>query len=142
MEIQLQQIDKIYEEEIHDIELDNGQNHDSSLVGSDKEMLSGDSDIDNNDDGVFLLKFMLVSYSLIKGSNSAPPLTFPDWGGWLAMPGARYGVEDVNVIVADLNQLLLPLGFYGRRCKLSFIVLNFMLLSDDVTMGIGMDFLG
>jgi len=50
--VQQQQIDKVYGEEIRDIELDNEQDHDSGHVGSDKEMLSGDSDIDN-DDGVF-----------------------------------------------------------------------------------------
>ncbi|RPA96522.1 hypothetical protein L873DRAFT_1811116 [Choiromyces venosus 120613-1] len=45
--IQLGQIDKEYGEEL------DMQNHDSGLVGSDQEILSGDSDIDNNDDGVF-----------------------------------------------------------------------------------------
>jgi len=48
-QVQQQQIDKVYGEEIQDIELDNEQNHDSGHVGSDKEMLSGDSDIDNDD---------------------------------------------------------------------------------------------
>ncbi|RPB05116.1 hypothetical protein L873DRAFT_1798091 [Choiromyces venosus 120613-1] len=47
-QIQLGQIDKGYGEEL------DMQNHDSGLVGSDQEILSGDSDIDNDDDdGVF-----------------------------------------------------------------------------------------
>lgn len=52
VQVQQQQIDKVYGQEIRDIELDNEQNHDSGQVGIDKEMLSGDSDIDN-DDGAF-----------------------------------------------------------------------------------------
>ena len=49
----------VYEDELKDKELANGQNHNSGPVGSDREMLSDDSDIDNNNDEVFfLLKFM------------------------------------------------------------------------------------
>ncbi|RPA95750.1 hypothetical protein L873DRAFT_1299544 [Choiromyces venosus 120613-1] len=46
-QIQLEQIDKGYGEDL------DMQSHDSGLVGSDQEILSGDSDIDNDDDGVF-----------------------------------------------------------------------------------------
>ena len=39
---QLEEIDKVYEDEIQDIELDLEQNGNSGPVGSDREVLSGD----------------------------------------------------------------------------------------------------
>ena len=50
---QLEEIDKVYEDETQDIELDLEQNNNSGTVGSDKEVLSDDFDIDTNDDEVF-----------------------------------------------------------------------------------------
>ena len=52
-QLQLEQINKVYEDEIQDGELDNGQNENPGPVGSDREMLSGDSDIDNDNEGFF-----------------------------------------------------------------------------------------
>ena len=49
---QLEEIEKVYEGEIQDIELDLGENGNSGPVRSDREMLSGDSEMDNNDDEV------------------------------------------------------------------------------------------
>ena len=52
-QVQLKEIEKVYEEEREEIEIENEQNHDSGLVESDREMLSGDSDVDNSDDRAF-----------------------------------------------------------------------------------------
>ena len=52
-QVQQQQIDKVYGEDLQNIEFANEQNQDPDLVGNEKEMLLGDSDIENDDDGVF-----------------------------------------------------------------------------------------
>ena len=64
-QVQLKQIKKVYEEEREEIEIENKQNHDSRLVESDREMLSGDSDIDNSDDRAFFTEIYVYTTRMI-----------------------------------------------------------------------------